>query len=356
MDIKQQNNSVRFLKLFFIGLSLIVVACLAIFAGLMGIAYDKITIKDQNLTQKIRHGVMNINGMPKTKMYILEKSVQMNKTMKTVNLDASLAISSPNLEKLFDSKNLDIIVRGNVDVSKPEPEKMDVNVQVSKMANLDLRVLNKDTYVKFNTLPRELIKSIIPLTEAQISRLENKWIKTEDDTLDSEARRAAQKMNKETPAEKAANERATNYAVKKVLPKSTMSEELVNGKKMYKVEIPFSNQDIREIQRIVESAKTVSDVDEQMITQSTQQYTLEDVSMTVWVDKKDYFAKRMSFSTQIVEQPNQAYHTALPFDKVLNKKTLMVGVINMSDINKPFTVAKPEKVYTSDELADELMK
>lgn len=358
MDTEKNKQSKSFIKPLFIGLGLFFVLGIAFTGAVLGVAYEKITIKNPSAEQKIRHGVMNISFMPKTTTYVLEKSVQANESIKQMHLDMSFAITAEQFREVLGTNQFDVIVKGPMNIQNENQPSLQFNLVTTKDFNMDMITMKDGSYFKFNKLPTTLIKQYVPLEDEHIAVLQNKWISQEESTLESEARKEAQKYkNKETPNEKRARQKITAYLEKNVLPKATMNTEKLNGKAMYKINIPITQKDMDYIQKTMADVRVQSDVDMPVKDNSTDTIVFEDFNVDVWVDAKDYYAQKTVFATKLREKKNvsaQTPNAPLPFDQFFSENISIVGVVTITDINKPVTIEKPSKIYTSEELMKEL--
>lgn len=361
MEPVETNKPQRsFVKPLLIGLGLFFVAVIALAGTVLGVAYEKINIKKPALEQKIRHGVMSIAFMPKTTTYVLEKAVKANEGIKQMNVDMSFAITAEQFRKALGTDQFDVIVKGPMDIQDETNPTSQLNVSITKDFNMDMITMKDGSYFKFNKLPNALIKQYVPLEDEHIAVLQDKWIMQEDKSLESEARKEAQAYkNKETPNEKKARQKITAYFEKNVLPKATMQKAQLDRKEMYKINIPVTQKDIDYIQKTMDDVKTQSDVDMPAKDNSTDNIIVDDFNVDVWVDAKDYYAQKTVFATKLREKKNTAAQTPnapLPFDRFFSENVSIVGVVNISDINKAVTIEKPSKTYTSEELMKELEK
>ncbi len=254
------------------------------------IAYDKITVGNAKVQMAIRDAVMSIPFLPKTATYVIEKSAIATTEVKTMSLDASVALTSPSLLTISGSNNMDASLKGTVDRTDVNNVKSSLSLEVGSLFAADLKSADKKIYAKVNTFPSKLISSFIQIPEETWTNAFSKWIVWDSNSLDTEARKLSEEAN--AKAAQSPAEAATQFLNNKMLmSKIALTTDTLDGNIVYKlhptVDAEFVNAYVAEFGTDDDKVKAQS---------SSWLDSLKDFNFDVYVDKSTYIVRKVTLS------------------------------------------------------------
>ena len=327
------------LKLFLVFLLLF----LLVFGGggglVYAIAYDKIDIGNKDMQRSVAHFVQDLPFAPKTPKYVLEKTYQVSKDIKSLSFGASLAFGSGSFS-LLGLGNIDMQFVGDIDISEPDNMKTKINMSVIKEFDMDLVGLGDKTYVRVNKVPA-LLLNFIGIPTDQITPFLGSWVElSSQDLLATSPGEANFSPTTVTDADLV--KRLEVILEDKVLESVVMSEEELGGRKSYKLHFAPSSE---LLDYIVAKLDEISGETASSVTGTKVSDYVKDVTFDMWIDAQTFFDTKVSLSAVFDTGSNSTSDGAFydnPLSMLGNTQQFDVAfVMLLSNHGKSFDITAP---------------
>lgn len=327
------------------------------------IAYEKVTLPDQELQYKILYTVQSLPFAPKTTKYILLKSAQVHRDVSSAYIDASIATKSSELSNILGMGDIDISVKGPLDVSNPTKPNVELNINLSDQIDLDIILLDEKGFFRVNKIPiiiyALLFRSPVGYEDNQFV---NQWVSYNFGNMDTDARETLDDRQTEDISS-LTEKRLIKFSNTSLVPLVTMMEDSIDGFEAYKLDLKLDKTQMQsfgnELQSIFGSSGEVPDYS------PTNGLTgIDNFEATLWIDQKDFYLRKTTIAFTLVspgvadQLPSnvlgvttaQSGETVNPYSSLelfTGPQNLDVATsINMSRFGEKFDITEPETAIT----------
>jgi hypothetical protein len=340
---------------------IIALLLITIFGTTWALAYEKIKLeKYPEFQRSVSHFVQSLPLMPKTPKFLIEKSIQAQKTVGKLAFDISAAFDSPDLVSSLDIglSKLDLEAKGAVDYSNPKSPTLDLNASLTKDLNFELKTKDQMFYFRINKVPAFLL-SLVGINLEQVEPLLNVWVVQDISPLNTEARK---KLEEEKEVEQITTKYLEDiyekYIDEEVLSKMSTSKEKLDGHNVYKVKLTADASLIDHIGRKIEgeTRKTYGYEDA-----PTEQLKLSDflkkLEIEIFVDRGNYYIRKFTLLTDLETENTTSYGSSYqdivaPFS-ALSEGSFALSV-SFSDFNKDVAPQIPTDYITFEEFTQKV--
>lgn len=286
-------------KLIAIVLLMLILIISLLTTGVLLIAYEKVSMGNKDLQNRISMLVLSIPFLPKTPKYVVLTSYDAHKDITSSYIDASFSMQSDSLPEPFNLIPLAFTASGAMDYSDPENPISDINIDIASQFNLDARTIGATSYFKINRLPVFLFDLLGIENVDPFNALTNQWFYIDQSMLantpyDLQSESELSELNEKY-------ERLfLEFAEEDVVPKLQLSNESLEGIGMHKLNMELDSAEFAAMyQEITEKLfqELYEDLGTTNLYGGTPEFEapeeLEVVRFSAWVDKKNYLVRKM---------------------------------------------------------------
>lgn len=307
-------------------------------------AYDVLSFADKSFQESTSSLVQGLPFMPKTPRYVLKASVGAHQKLTRFAIDASLALSSTGLSNVTGMNNFDTEITGPVDYTDSKNPILSLTIK-AKEFGFDLKRKNYITYFRINKLPAfvSLLLTKFGIDETLEKQLIDKWFFLDTQPLPTDARKSLEKQN--------TNGSLRNKAIidvfdalddSKAIKSLTMKDDKLLTASVYHIHFAPTDDLLDSFFENLSSKNSSSR--QQSPKNSKISKTITRFVMDTWIDKKDYYVRKMAVTSTIKLQPPSYDKSSSLFNILPNQTSdiLVSFVANLSDFGKKIFVAIPE--------------
>ena len=315
----------------------LVILTTALAGGVYAIAYEKITLPDQELQRRISHFTMSLPFTPKTPRYVLERSLMTHTGVTKHSFNISLAIDSSGLASILGlSGKLDILAKGAIDYSDPKNIIYYADIDLPQTASFKLRKPDNNLYIKIENVNQATL-AILGIDKTTFEQANANWISYEVITLDTPARQRVEEQSQ--PFTDRLREKIADAIDEPDLINKTLGEDIINGVEVYKI---------------------TATIDEDFFTDMAGYYpSVDQMKLEIYIDKKDFLVRRLATNTTISQSAVlSAQAQSLPgmiVPPTGNEVAFLAVVADFSDYSSEVTVEKPPTSISVEEFIAQLL-
>ncbi len=360
---KSKGPLILLLSLFII---LILLVGSTAFAAL--VAYGKVDINNDELQRKISFAVQELPYTPKTAEFLIYKSMDAQKDLKSAYIDASIAFNGNGPEAIPGlGNNFDLKITGPIDFHDENNPEAEIHFQMSPEFDANFVAVNDTLFFKINEIPA-VIKGLASGTGMSLDILMNKWISYELKSLESDARSLLEE-------DKDGRDDDTYEKVKAallnsdVIDKIVVTEEDLDGTPVYKMSLELTSQEYKDFVNEIAKAVDPESYTEDLAMTSGYSQTFENLKINTYIAKDTMHTVRSMISfrmrTDDISVPSQVLgaSTIQYFPNVYTQAAGsqdeyvdVASVINASRFNEDFQVAEPENATPIEVIIEEYTK
>lgn len=320
------------------------------------VTYQKISLGQPKLENKIRMLVLSLPFTPKTPEFLLKASALAHQEISKHAFDISFAFSSDAKTEIPIFTNLDFQMVGDVDYSDPDNIKTAFNVSLSKELSADVLKADQMVYFKINKLPAYLN---VFVDETALLPLMSRWVAYDTSALETEAREYLEENQTEnlaTPEEIEAS--LQEFFDEKILAAITLSEDETKGVPAYKLHFQADAETIDYLfEKLLNELKEQQpdvwevqpEIDQEEIKASD---VITKLDFELWIAKKTYFLHRAVGMIELTTPDSPGYSPKgilpglTPSDQ---QKFSLSGVAQFSKFGEPVVIEEPTEYMTEEE-------
>jgi hypothetical protein len=338
----------------------------AAFLGL--VAYGKVGINNPELERKISFAIQELPLTPKTAEFLIYKSMDAQKDLKSLYVDASIALSGSGKEAIPGLGNkFDLKITGPIDLHDENNPKTEISIQMSPEFDANFVTVNDKVFFKINEIPA-VIKGLASGAGFSLDPLLAKWISYDLKTLESDARDLLDEDKTARDSERYDRIKAAILS-SKAIDKIVVAEKDLDGIPAYELTLEMTSDEYSEfvngIAKAIDPDAYSSDL--AMGTSSSQEF--ENLKIITYLDKSSMHTLRSMISfrlhTSDFDVPTQVLgaSTIANFPNIYtqaagSKDDYMdvAAVVNGSRFNEEFEVKEPEPATPLEDIIEQYTK
>lgn len=261
------------------------------------VAYGKVDINNRELERKISFAIQDLPYTPKTAEYLIYKSFEKQSDLKSLYVDASIALEGSEAMSITGIGNtFDLVINGPIDFHDPESPEVEINVKMTPELDADFVTVNDKVFFRINEIPA-IVKGFASGADFPLDLFLNKWISYDLKTLESDAKSALNEDKGNRDEEDLAKVK-TAILNSDVLDMIKVTETEVNGVSAYQMELSMTNDEY--IDFVDEISKAVDpDSYSRQLSQSGSTQIFDNLKITIFIDKKDMNTVRSMISFRL---------------------------------------------------------
>ncbi len=283
-----------------IGGGSVLLIALVVFSSFVMIAYGSLKVGSPKFRSAVEQFIVSLPFMPKTPAFVLNQSLKAQP--KKFVLDLSMAASNKSFAPYFSNGQIDLAVTGPVDLTDLKKPELSLNLKLTKQLNADVTVKKQIVYFRLNEFPPvfAIALSSFGFPSEMQKKFVKQWFYYDAETLDTEAsKNLADQKKDQKSLDQEITDKLTNVMITyKDKIKTTMASDSVDKIATHKITLILNKEVIDALEK---AGYTQSDTDYKEFKPTTSQ-SIQQITMTYWIDKKEYYVRKLSASFTI-KQP-----------------------------------------------------
>lgn len=267
-----------------------------------GVAYGSIKMDNYPKVEvAIKNAVYSLPFTQKPPEFLLAKTIMAHQDVTRESFDVSVAVGSDELSDPLGITQLDFQIKGNVDYTDPKNVFFNTEIFLTKGLNIELKKNGDMVYFNIKDIPSFLL-AFAGMSKSQFEPVLNKWVSWDVSPLDTEARRTIQDTEVDYLDPVFAEEKFNEYLDDYLLEKLVVTDDEVDGHKVYKIALNADSEVIDYLQRKLENSSSQGGsysvlgytADSEKLSDYVKTLTVE-----IYIDKRSYYTRKLIFSSSL---------------------------------------------------------
>lgn len=359
---------------FSIMLIIILILVITLLTGVVGsiaIAYEKISINNSELENKVSKFILSFPFSPKTPKFLIGSITKSHSLITAESFNVSMSAKSDDLAAKFGLNQFDIEVKGDGDWSDKKNFLSQINFSLTKDLDVDLKTKDNIVYFKINKIPPAVylyLESYSGISKESLEPLLQNWISYDISPLQTNARKLLDdRSSNDLPQQKLIDFYSNVLLDKKILDNIKITNDSSATFKTYKMHFAPDSQTLDYLGKNIENNLKFDGAGKQsgrIISENPTKLsdTIKDLAIDIWVDESKYYLRKIETTFKIKPiLPSIPTLNTLP-SNVLGLATHDAGisaglksdiaiaiVIEFSNFGKKFDIQAPENSITVEE-------